>query len=95
MAETRNWREHNVYPDADPETFTLIERFTRTAADTVEWSVTIDDPGAFNAPWDAEWDILWNEGQELQDYVCQENNKFLIDMHGDLGQPYFVKTRGG
>ena len=45
----------------------------------------IDDPGAFDEPWTAEWDILWTEGQELQDYVCQENNKFLIDMLDDDG----------
>jgi hypothetical protein len=69
-----------------------IEYITRPIKEKMHYKVTIDDPGAFNAPWDAEWDILWNEGQELQDYVCQENNKFMIDLHDDLGQPFFEKT---
>ena len=69
-----------------------IEYITRPMQEKLHYKVTIDDPGAFNAPWTAEWDILWSEGQELQDYVCQENNKFLIDMHDDLGQPFFEKT---
>jgi hypothetical protein len=69
-----------------------IEYITRPIKEKLHYKVTIDDPGAFNAPWTAEWDILWTEGQELQDYVCQENNKFLIDMLDDLGQPFFEKT---
>ena len=44
-----------------------IEYITRPMKEKLHYKVTIDDPGAFNAPWDAEWDILWSEGQELQD----------------------------
>jgi len=40
------------------------------------------------------WDINWNDGSELQDYVCQENNKYLTDMTDDLGHPFFQKTEG-
>jgi len=71
-----------------------VEYITRPYKEKMHYRVLIDDPGAFDAPWTAEWDIQWTEGQELQDYVCQENNKFLIDMHDDLDQPFFEKTGG-
>ena len=54
----------------------------------------IDDPGAYTEPWTVQWDINWNDDQELQDYVCQENNKFLLDMQDDEGNPFFDKTSG-
>jgi hypothetical protein len=71
-----------------------IERFSRPSKELLHYEATFDDPGAYSAPWTAEWDINWSEGQELQDYVCQENNKYLIDLHDDLGQPFFQKTEG-
>ena len=60
----------------------------------MHYESVIDDPGAYTAPWTVQWDIDWTDGQELQDYVCQENNKFLLDMVDDLGQPFFEKSTG-
>lgn len=71
-----------------------IERITRPFKEVLHYEVTIDDPGAYSASWTSEWDISWNDGQELMDYICQENNKFLIDLHDDLGEPFFGKTEG-
>ena len=71
-----------------------IEYISRPSKEIMNYKVVIDDPGAYSETWMAEWDIRWEEGRELQDYVCQENNKFLIDLHDDLGEPFFEKTRG-
>ena len=51
-----------------------IERFTRTDFNTLRYEVTIDDPGAYTAPWTAGFLLRWEEGAEIFEYVCQENN---------------------
>jgi hypothetical protein len=71
-----------------------IERITRPFKEVLHYEATIDDPGAYSAPWTVAWDINWDEGSELQDYICQENNKFLLDLHDDLGEPFFEKSGG-
>jgi hypothetical protein len=70
------------------------EYFTRPYKEVLHYRAIIDDPGAYSEPWEVEWDIAWSEGQELQDYICQENNQFIIDLHDDLGQPFFGKSKG-
>lgn len=71
-----------------------IERITRPFKEVLHYEAVIDDPGAYSAPWTIAWDINWSDGDELQDYICQENNKFLLDLHDDLGQPFFEKSGG-
>ena len=71
-----------------------VEYITRPSKEKLHYKVLIDDPGAFDEPWTAEWDIPWLEGRELSDYICQENNKFLLDLTDDLGQPFFEKSEG-
>ena len=69
-----------------------IEYFTRPDKNTLHYESTIDDPGAYTEPWTIAWDINWSEGQELADYICQENNKYLIDLVDDFGNPFFEST---
>ena len=69
-----------------------VERFTRPDRNTLHYEVMIDDPGAYSEPWTIAWDIDWSEGLELQEYICQENNKFLIDLRDDFGNPFFGST---
>jgi len=53
----------------------FVERFTRTDFNTMKYQVTIEDPGAYTAPWKTnEFQIRWNGNQELFEYVCQDNN---------------------
>jgi hypothetical protein len=51
-----------------------VERFTRTAFDTLRYEVTIDDPGAYTASFAGRMDLKWEDGTELFEYVCQEEN---------------------
>lgn len=51
-----------------------VERFTRTDYNTLKYEVTVDDPGAYTAPWTSSATMRWNAGQELFEYVCQDNN---------------------
>ena len=52
----------------------MIERFTRNDSNTMKYEVTIDDPGAYTASWTAGFQLSWDQGLELFEYVCQDNN---------------------
>ena len=51
-----------------------IERLQRPDFDTLRYEITIDDPGAYTAPWTGGWLIPWAPDNEPFDYLCQENN---------------------
>jgi len=60
----------------------LTERFTRTDYDTLKYEATLDDPGAYSKPWTGGWLINWMPGEELYEYVCQDNNRDVRHMYG-------------
>jgi hypothetical protein len=64
-----------------------IERFTRTDFKTLRYEVTIDDPGAYTAPWTAGFLLRWEAGAEIFEYICQENNKNPDMTIDDEGRP--------
>ena len=41
--------------------------------DTLEYQVTIDDPGAYTRPWTSSWTLTWVPDAELPSYYCQDN----------------------
>jgi hypothetical protein len=59
----------------------VTERFTRKDYHTMAYEATIDDPGAYTRPWKLAWDIKWEMGEELEEVVCMENNKFPENYH--------------
>jgi hypothetical protein len=65
------------------------ERITRPNRDTLHYEAVIDDPGAYSAPWTVAWDIKWLPDAELAEYICQENNQFLLDLKDDFGNRFF------
>jgi hypothetical protein len=52
----------------------VVERFTRLDETTLKYEVTIEDPGAYTGAWTSGLLLRWNSGQELFEYVCQDNN---------------------
>lgn len=66
-----------------------IERFSRPNRNRLHYETTIIDPGAYSEPWTVAWDTSWTEGAELQEYICQENNKYLIELKDEFGNPFF------
>jgi len=51
VVETKNFRPEAAYQDANPRTLRIIERFTRTDPETIEYKYTIDDPTTWTKPW--------------------------------------------
>jgi hypothetical protein len=64
-----------------------IERFTRVDFNTLKYEVTVDDPGAYTAPWTGGVLLRWAEGDELFEYICQQNNQNPEMVTGDDGAP--------
>ena len=51
----------------------VIERFTRTSADTIQYRFTVDDPTTFTKPWSAEITMRRIDGP-IYEYACHEGN---------------------
>jgi len=51
-----------------------IERFTRKNSETIAFEITVDDPGAYTAPWTGGFDLGFDRGVELFEYSCQQAN---------------------
>jgi len=52
----------------------VVERYTRTGPDTLQYEVTIEDPEMYTKPWTTSFLIPFVPGGELYEYICQENN---------------------
>jgi len=55
--------------------FHVVERYRRTSYDTLSYVATIDDPNVFAAPWQYGGPLRLHPEWDLQEYVCEENNK--------------------
>jgi hypothetical protein len=54
----------------------VVERFTRTAADTVMYEFTIDDPVTYTKPWTVQTPWVKTDGS-IFEYACHEGNYAL------------------
>jgi hypothetical protein len=53
----------------------LIERFTRTSQDTIQYQVTFNDPATWTAPWTAALDLrARRDDAGVFEYACHEGN---------------------
>ena len=52
----------------------MQERFTRVDLDTLRYELTIDDPGAYTAPFTGGVNLIREQETELFEYVCQQAN---------------------
>jgi len=55
------------------ENLHLVERFTRTDADTIEYQITVDDPSVWTASWTARFP-MHRTGERMYEYACHEGN---------------------
>jgi hypothetical protein len=75
------WLDRRGLPHTDR--LHTLEKFTRVDAATVRYEVTVDDPGAYTAPWNARFNLRRENGIELFEYVCQQANYAGTLMVGD------------
>jgi hypothetical protein len=75
------WLDRRGLPHT--EALHTLEKFTRTNQAQVKYEVTVDDPGAYTAPWTTTFNLRRENGQELFEYVCQQANYAGELMVGD------------
>ena len=74
----KSWLDQLGRPTTDQ--LRVIERFTRTHYGHMRIDVTIDDPGAYTAPWSASQVVHLRPGWEPLEFVCGENNKDIENL---------------
>ena len=74
VVETTNFRDRSVYMNATPDRLRVTERFTRVSPRQVRWSVTLDDPTTWTAPWTFALPLTLDDSEPLQLYECHEGN---------------------
>ena len=80
VVDTTNFTDKTHYRGSD-RNLHVVERFTRTGADTIQYRFTIDDPTAFTRPWTGEI-IMSKAAGPLYEYACHEGNYSLANMLG-------------
>jgi hypothetical protein len=75
------WIDRGQIPHTDK--LHLIEKYTRTALDTMKYELTVDDPGAYTGVFTGTSNLRWENGTELFEYVCQQANQAHTLMVGD------------
>ena len=68
----RSWIDLRGMPTT--EQLHLTERITRPDFNTLRYEITIDDPGAYTAPWSTGMFFRWAAGAEQFEFVCQDGN---------------------
>lgn len=53
----------------------VIERLRLTDSTTVSYTVTIDDPKIFTAPWSQQFGMKLHPTWKIFEFVCEENNR--------------------
>lgn len=81
----RFWFDFVGHPHS--EQLHTIERYTRTDLGTLTEEVTIDDPVSYRHPFTVQASHRLLPGDELMEYICQENNRDVRHLVGPAGRP--------
>jgi hypothetical protein len=71
----KTWLDLNGHPTTDA--LHITERFRRRDLGHLDLWLTIDDPKAYTKPWTVAESWVLLPGDELEEYVCNENEKDL------------------
>jgi hypothetical protein len=67
------WFDFKGHPHT--ERLHIVERYTRRNLGTLVNEITIDDPGAYSKPFTVTFTATLAPGEELMEYICNENNQ--------------------
>ena len=86
VVETANFVPERLWTTANPMgrlrttgDLRLVERFTRTNAETLEYEATIDDPGIWSRPWTVSIPMQRTD-DAMFEYACHEGNYSMPNM---------------
>jgi len=78
VVDSTNFTAKTRFRGSD-ENLHVIEHFTRTGPNTIDYKFTIDDPSVFTRPWTAELPFAATAGP-IYEYACHEGNYALVDI---------------
>jgi len=55
----------------------MVERFTRTSPDTIQYEATIDDPQTWKGPWRVSFPLRRDDAYGFYEYACHEGNNAM------------------
>ena len=74
VVETTNYSPKTTFRfPVVPESLKAVERFTRVAADKIDYRYTITDPATYTRPWTVSLPMTAIEGP-IYEYACHEGN---------------------
>jgi len=88
----RTWFDFAGHPHTDQ--LHTIERFRYIDLGMIEYTFTIDDPGAYTKPLNLTGHFPLQLANELMEFICNENNVDVKHLTG-LDPPTLDDGRGG
>jgi hypothetical protein len=76
VVETTNFSKQSYFMGAT-ENLTVVERFTRTASDTITYDITLTDPTTWTRPWSATMPLRQRQ-EMLYEFACHEGNYHIM-----------------
>jgi hypothetical protein len=80
VIETTNFRDEPAYRGSNPGALRFVERFTLSGADTIEWSVTVDDLTSWPRPWTFAMPLTRDDDEAVFEYACHEGNRAMANI---------------
>jgi hypothetical protein len=78
LVDTTNFTEKTHFMGSGPNLH-LVERFTRTDANSILYQFTVEDPTSFTQPWKGEIPLTKTPGP-IYEYACHEGNYSMENM---------------
>ena len=69
-----------VFVSEPGDTLHAVERFTRVAADQIDYRFTINDPATYTRPWTAMLPLTNLPNYIIFEYACHEGNYSMVNM---------------
>jgi hypothetical protein len=73
VIETRNFNGKAGFRGSSGESLVLTERYTKVAADKIDFRLTFNDPTQWTQPWTVAYFMRTGEG-DMYEYACHEGN---------------------
>jgi hypothetical protein len=80
VVETINFNPKMSFRGSNPDAMRLVERFTRTGPNTIEWRVTVEDPTTWTSPFTFAMDLTKDDSEAMIEYACHEGNMAMANI---------------
>jgi feruloyl esterase len=80
VVETTNFAQRSAYRSANAATLKLVERFTPKGPQSLDWSLTVEDPSTWAKPWTFAIPLTRNNAEQIEQYECHEGNHAVFNI---------------